>query len=577
MIALVGLAASIVTVAVVLRHAAEADAATRVTCGQIVTRSIVVANNLVNCPEDGLRIGAPGITVDLNGHTLDGTDNGGTVTSGVVVNDHRRVVIKHGTVTDFGSGVFLVHDADLSVVKRIRSFGNTGSGIEISADRTTVTHNTVFSNSRTDGNTVEGIRIAHESNRNAVTDNAVRSNTGFGILLSQSSVGSSLDRNLIARNEVIGNGRGGIVLSGTVRGTKVRGNVANANVGDGIDTTFDPRATLAGNTANLNVALGIDAHPGVINGGGNRARGNGNPLQCRNIACHVPSAAALTPAAAATSNSVPRTAVQRIVFAAGTGTPNQSDIAEIGPGGGGFQRLTDAPITDLGPAVSPRGSRIAFSRTVSGAGFDIFVMRADGSQLRPVFGTAGSEGGASFSPNGERIAFSSDMDGDFEIYTIRLDGTDIRQLTENDDDDSFADWSPRGRRIAFITNRDGNFEIYTMRPDGTEQRNSTEANGIDMDPAWSPDGRSLAFSRLPPGEIRPDLFRMRADGSGRLNLTRTPDARERSPAWSPNGRRIAFDRDLRIFKMESDGTGITPVTSPEMVTAQNPDWAVLRR
>jgi TolB protein len=116
-----------------------------------------------------------------------------------------------------------------------------------------------------------------------------------------------------------------------------------------------------------------------------------------------------------------------------------------------------------------------------------------------------------------------------------------------------------------------------MRPDGTEQRNLTEANGIDMDPAWSPDGRSLAFSRLPPGEIRPDLFRMRADGSGRLNLTRTPDARERSPAWSPNGRRIAFDRDLRIFKMESDGTGITPVTSPEMVTAQNPDWAVLRR
>jgi Tol biopolymer transport system component len=272
-----------------------------------------------------------------------------------------------------------------------------------------------------------------------------------------------------------------------------------------------------------------------------------------------------------------RGAVQRIVFAAGTGVPNQSDIAAIAPGGVRFDRLTDAPITDLGPAVSPNGRLIAFSRTVSGAGFDIFAMRADGSHLRPVFGTTGSEGGASFSPSGKRIAFSSDADGDLEIYTVRLDGTDIRQLTDNDDEDSFADWSPTGRWIAFITNRDGNFEIYRMRSDGTGERNLTEADGIDMDPNWSPDGRSLAFSRLRPGAIDPDIFSMRADGSGRMNLTRTPDVRERSPAWSPNGRRIAFEGELRILKMRSDGSQVTPVTPPTIDPAQQPDWGVLRR
>jgi Tol biopolymer transport system component len=131
-------------------------------------------------------------------------------------------------------------------------------------------------------------------------------------------------------------------------------------------------------------------------------------------------------------------------------------------------------------------------------------------------------------------------------------------------------------RIAFITNRDADFEIYTMRPDGSDERNLTDAPGIDQDPAWSPDGGSLAFSRLRPGATDADVFRMRADGTGRVNLTRTPDARERSPVWSPNGRRIAFERELRILRIRSDGTRVKPVTAPAIPTAQQPTWAVLR-
>jgi len=64
----------------------------------------------------------------------------------------------------------------------------------------------------------------------------------------------------------------------------LKGNTASENGDDGIRVDA-AETTLTRNTANFNHDLGIEAVPGVIDGGGNRARGNGNPLQCTNVAC----------------------------------------------------------------------------------------------------------------------------------------------------------------------------------------------------------------------------------------------------------------------------------------------------
>ena len=71
---------------------------------------------------------------------------------------------------------------------------------------------------------------------------------------------------------------------GTVSGTLIEGNVATGSGDDGFDIDR-PAATLTGNIANDNVDLGIEAVPGVIDGGGNTASGNGNPVQCTNVFC----------------------------------------------------------------------------------------------------------------------------------------------------------------------------------------------------------------------------------------------------------------------------------------------------
>jgi hypothetical protein len=71
---------------------------------------------------------------------------------------------------------------------------------------------------------------------------------------------------------------------GTVSGTLIERNLATGSGDDGFDIRR-PAATLTANTANDNLDLGIEAVPGVVDGGGNRVGGNGNPLQCTNVFC----------------------------------------------------------------------------------------------------------------------------------------------------------------------------------------------------------------------------------------------------------------------------------------------------
>jgi TolB protein len=65
----------------------------------------------------------------------------------------------------------------------------------------------------------------------------------------------------------------------------------------------------------------------------------------------------------------------------------------------------------------------------------------------------------------------------------------VTRLTHNKGLDDYPAWSPDGKRLAWTSNRRGNFEIYVMHADGTNPRNATNNPAIDNFPAWTPDGR----------------------------------------------------------------------------------------
>src|SRR5262245_11628208 len=141
----------------------------------------------------------------------------------------------------------------------------------------------------------------------------------------------------------------------------------------------------------------------------------------------------------------------------------------------------------------------------------IAVMNAGGSGQRRLPGTDYGEY-PSWSPDGKRIAFNSNLSGEALMYIVDVDGSRVVDLSGVGEGGQVA-WSPDGRSILFASRRDhpdNARDIYVMRPDGSGVRRLTR--GGAETPAWSPDGRYIVFSA--PG----GLGVMRADGSGATSL-----------------------------------------------------------
>jgi TolB protein len=186
----------------------------------------------------------------------------------------------------------------------------------------------------------------------------------------------------------------------------------------------------------------------------------------------------------------------------------------------------------LSPAWSPDGSEIAFASPGTipcppGRGprcTGISIMNADGSGQRRVPHTDGGEY-PSWSPDGQRIAFNSNLTGDHVMYIVNVDGSGLVDLSSVGEGWQ-VDWSPDGRSILFTSHRnhpDDYTDIYVMRPDGSDVERLTTNTGYT--PAWSPDGREIVFSA-------PGLFVMQADGSGVTSLPLEGIGETSLPDWS---------------------------------------------
>ena len=359
--------------------------ASPVSCGDTITADTTLDGDLVDCPNNGIVIGADDITLDLNGHRIDGD---GTRFAdcpknefcdvGLLSDGHDGVTLRDGSVREFAHGAFVFSARDNRVISisskentefgfvvsqsarsRVRDssgsdniapegdgmgvFGshdlrivnntfrnNPGPGIHIDGSNGNLIKGNLFSHSspgvliggdeeasdRGDRNEVRGNRFVRNSAgilvfrgsqnviarnhlsrdgsgigiekgrhnlvaRNVVVDPRTRG-IGFGLDFPDGSIGG-VD-NIIRRNVVEGSGGDAFLIN--KKGTSVlRRNVAKGAGDDGFD--IESRSTkLTKNRARRNADLGIDAVKGVIDGGGNRAGGNGDRRQCVHVKCH---------------------------------------------------------------------------------------------------------------------------------------------------------------------------------------------------------------------------------------------------------------------------------------------------
>ncbi len=198
-------------------------------------------------------------------------------------------------------------------------------------------------------------------------------------------------------------------------------------------------------------------------------------------------------------------------------------------GSGQYSQLTDAKGYDAEASYSPDGSQIvfasnrqAYSRDLTDREkqlfevdpsfmIDLYLVDADGTNLRRLTDSEGYDGGPFFSPDGRRICwrrFSADG-ATAEIYTMNTDGSDVRRLTSLGAMSWAPFFHPSGEYLVFTTNLHGfaNFELYLVRADGQgEPVRVTYTDGFDGLPVFLPDGESISWTSTRTENKRSQIF-----------------------------------------------------------------------
>ncbi len=166
-----------------------------------------------------------------------------------------------------------------------------------------------------------------------------------------------------------------------------------------------------------------------------------------------------------------------------SGRSGNPEIYVMNDDGSGLARLTHDPATDIYPRFSPDGSRVAFSSDRNGGQAQIFVMDSDGSNLRQL--TSGIQSdyfyleGLDWHPSGERLVFSFDIDEIWQLFEIDADGSNLIQLTNTAKFNISPRYSRDGTVIYMMRNtpHDGTTsEIFALSGGGARQLTFTLDN-----------------------------------------------------------------------------------------------------
>ncbi len=239
---------------------------------------------------------------------------------------------------------------------------------------------------------------------------------------------------------------------------------------------------------------------------------------------------------------------KQLVFASNRDFPSsqwrddrKSDIYKVKVDGTGLTRLTnDSYYTDNDePAWSPDGTKITFQRGRGlGTRYDIWVMDADdGSNPANLTSNVnGSNWAVSWSFDGTKLAFVSEVGTKMDICVMNADGTGFAKLTSSGDAVDPA-WTPEGRisYVRVVQDRG----IYIMNADGSNKTRLTWS-GRDYDPDWSPDGDKFAFDYIPCQQNDKnckEIYILSSDGDDQDRAKRSRitynSMADDNPAWSP--------------------------------------------
>ncbi|MDR3762901.1 MAG: winged helix-turn-helix domain-containing protein [Acidobacteriota bacterium] len=264
---------------------------------------------------------------------------------------------------------------------------------------------------------------------------------------------------------------------------------------------------------------------------------------------------------------------KNLIFPDGKSANSPSQIFQLST-----ETLQARPITtpparwdgDISPVYSPDGRQLAFIRAIEAAIRDVYVMNADGSNLRRVTFDNRNIQSVAWDGDGRSVIFSSDRGGRPSLWRLSLEnGAAPERIEVGSDDASFPAVAPKGSRIAYAQGK-SNWSIMqvelrngTAKPGDARLKPFLSSTLQDSSPHYSPDGSRLAFQSWRAGTQ--EIWLCNSDGTSPVKLTSFDGPLTGSPNWSPDGTRIAFDArpdgHSHVYAMTTAGSMPKAITS----------------
>jgi WD40 repeat protein len=220
----------------------------------------------------------------------------------------------------------------------------------------------------------------------------------------------------------------------------------------------------------------------------------------------------------------------------------------------------------------------------------ICYMNLDGDMLGQVYLPNGreiyyeGENQLCWSPDGEHLAFASEVNGNLDIYTIKADGTDLQRITTNSGQDKQPSWSPNGKSIAYISNRNDLLrqDIYVCDLATGQEKRLTAVSDSFSCPVWSKDNLKIAFiKRSYPLQGQIYLIYLGPDSISSNGILPHPMALG-NLRWDPKGNTLVFSSNLlvsNVYIYKMDGDSLQKVISNPMIlniipTLTQPSWSM---
>ena len=270
----------------------------------------------------------------------------------------------------------------------------------------------------------------------------------------------------------------------------------------------------------------------------------------------------------------------RVVYVSETGPKDdrKKRLAIMDYDGANVKFLTDSSAIVLAPRFSPNGDRVLYTSYESGFP-RIYVLDVGSVQRRVLESAEGTMSFAPrFSPSGQTVVFSLTQGGNTDIYTMDINSGQSVRLTNTPAIETAPSFSPDGSQIVFESDRSGTQQLYVMPATGGEAKRISFGPGRYGTPVWSPRGDLVAFTKQNAGRFHIGV--MRLDGSEERLLTAS--FLDEGPTWAPNGRVIMFARETQgaggsstLYSVDITGRNLRPVPTPE--GGSDPSWSPLQK